>query len=467
MLRIAQPNDFNAARKAWVPDYRYAIVVAFMIWAQMFYMIVPEGFGFADLSFGASLGIYRLVKLGLLVFGALFILWRAPLAWLLLRTVNPFLPAFLLLAGASVLWSIAPETTVQRMIGLVSAFLVCMAFGLVSWRRSRFQDLLRPLLTFLLLASIVVALAMPTLGVEQGTTFTLEGAWRGVTFQKNALGHLAGFGLVFWFHAWLSREVKPLWVLAGLGIALACVLGSRSSTSLLSGVMGCVLLLLLLRSPQNLQRYTRVISALFAAVVLTYALAVLKLVPGLDIILEPITAITGKDLTFSNRSVIWEIIVEHIRLAPLLGTGYGAYWTGPTPDSPSFVFLARMYFYPTQAHNGYLETINDLGYVGLAVLLGYLVVYLRQALLLFQLDRNQGALFLVLFFLQAIENLSEANWFQANSFEWVIMMISTIALGRALLEFKLQHHFGLPGGAAAPGAQALKTVATDRGRRIA
>ena len=430
----------------WLPDRRYSALVTLMICTLMVIMVVPENFTDPDAAFGSSLGIYRALRALLLLLGLALVAWRAKLAWVFLRELNPWLPAFVLLAGASALWSIEPAVTVQRMIGVMAMSMVALSFALVSWHRRRFQDLMLRILTVLLLASVVAALAVPELGVESGTTFTLAGAWRGVTFQKNALGHLAGFGLVFWCHAWLSRERRWLTALLGLGIALTALLGSRSSTSLLSALMGCLLLALLLRAPPNLRRWMPVISGVFAVIVLTYALAVLKVVPGLDALLRPITALTGKDQTFSNRSVIWEIINEHIQLAPVLGSGYGAYWIGPVANSPSFVFLSRMYFYPTQAHNGYLETINDLGFVGLAVLLGFLYVYMRQSLQLFRIDRSQGALFIALFFVQAIENLSEANWFQSSSFEWVIMLLSSAALGRALLEHRLHGLFGLPQG---------------------
>ncbi len=175
--------------------------------------------------------------------------------------------------------------------------------------------------------------------------------------------------------------------------------------------------------------------AAFATLVLTYALAILKLVPGLEILLRPITALTGKDLTFSNRSVIWDIIKEHIQFSPYLGSGYGAYWIGPVPTSPSYTFLGRMYFYPNEAHNGYLEMVNDLGFIGLIVLLGYLILYLRQALRLLRFDRNQAALYLALFFQQAIINLSESCWLIANAgLSFTIMTFATIALARSAVD---------------------------------
>jgi exopolysaccharide production protein ExoQ len=133
--------------------------------------------------------------------------------------------------------------------------------------------------------------------------------------------------------------------------------------------------------------------------------------------------------------MIWDIIKEHVQLHPLLGTGYGAYWTGAVPSSPSYVFLSRMYFWPSEAHNGYLDVVNDLGFVGLIVLLGYLWVYVSQSLQLFRSDRQQGALYLAIFFQQAMTNLSESCWFSPMGVLPIfVTTLSTFTLAAALLD---------------------------------
>jgi O-antigen ligase len=218
-------------------------------------------------------------------------------------------------------------------------------------------------------------------------------------------------------------------------ISVTCIVLSRSSTSLLSG-MFVTIFMLLMHLPSSMRRFIPYLAGLFAVMIVTYALAVLRLIPGLDILFKPVAAITGKDMTFSSRSTIWEIIKENISLHPKLGGGYGAYWIGQDPSSPSFVFLPRMYFYPSESHNGYLEIVNDLGYVGLICLLGFLVYFLRQSLQLLKFDRSEGMLYLALFFAQAIANLSESTWFQVNAaFVFAIMTLATATLGRSL-----QHH---------------------------
>jgi exopolysaccharide production protein ExoQ len=140
-------------------------------------------------------------------------------------------------------------------------------------------------------------------------------------------------------------------------------------------------------------------------------------------------------MTFTNRAMIWDIIKEHAQLHPILGTGFGAYWTGADPTSPSYVFLLRMYFWPSEAHNGYLDVVNDLGFVGLICLLGYLTVYVRQSVQLFRTDPSQGALYMALFFQQAMTNLSESCWFSPMGIlPSVIMTLSTFTLARSLLD---------------------------------
>jgi O-antigen ligase len=102
-----------------------------------------------------------------------------------------------------------------------------------------------------------------------------------------------------------------------------------------------------------------------------------------------------------------------------------------------------LYFYPSEAHNGYLEMVNDLGFVGLACLLCYLVVWVRQSLRLMKFDRAQAALFLAIFFQQAVTNLSESTWLAINSaFAIAVATLATFAMARALLDQRLTQRFG-------------------------
>ena len=370
------------------------------------------------------------------------VLWRSSLAWLLVRQLNPFLTLFVLLAALSVAWSIDPGVTTRRMVRVLTIWLDALALGLVAWRPQRLQTVLRPILTLVLIGSVVFVLVSPELSVEQSSQAELVGAWKGLATQKNGLGSIAGITLLLWIHAWLANESRRIVVIPGAVLAAICLAGSRSSTSLMATLFAVFFLFLLLRSPVWLRRYMRYVVGIFLIALLVYSLTILQLIPGLDILLRPITALTGKDLTFSGRTAIWQVIIEHIRQNPFWGSGYGAYWTGAVPSSPSYEMVRRLYFYPTEAHSGYLDIINDLGVLGGIVLIGYLIAYVRQALRLFSIDRVQGALYLCIFFEQAIANLSESRWLNVLCIEFVVMTLCTVAIARGLLDERLRQHTG-------------------------
>lgn len=440
------PQQPTGHSKRWIDDRRWAMPVAIATWTLIVMMVVPDGFNYHNLSTSAApssgSAISRLLWLGLLGSGGLVLLWRSSLGWLLLRWVNPFFLAFAVLAFCSVLWSIEPGVSLRRMIRLFAVIGVSAMFVLLAWHRRRFQNVMRPLLTVLLAGSILFGLAFPHLGIHSESNAELAGAWRGLTAHKNSLGALASLGAILWFHGWLTREVRLAVALPCGLIAMTCLMLARSSTAVVTTLFVMMFLVMLLRTPQNLRRYMPWAVSLFVIALLTFAVAVLRLVPGMDVLLQPVVMLTGKDLTFTGRSEIWQIINEHIQFAPMLGSGYGAYWIGPMPHSPSYVFLSRMYFYPGSAHNGYLEVVNDLGFVGLACLLGYLFHLIAQSLRLLSVDRSQAALYLALFFQQAISNLSESHWLHAMSVDFAIVTLATFSLARDHLELRLRHYFG-------------------------
>jgi O-antigen ligase len=462
----------NGARPygtAWLRDDRHSLFLGGMMWVLIVLMIVPEGFDYQSIGAAPDSGgvVSRALWLGLLTLGAIILLWRTGLTWVLARTLNPFLIAFVALAVLSIAWSIDPSLSVRRLVRMVTIVLVCLAFVLMSWHARRCQNVVRPILTVMLLGSIVFGLAFPALAIHRETSPELIGAWRGLANHKNGLGDLSCLALIFWFHAWLTREARLLSALAGGAVAATCLLLSRSSTSLAATAFVMVFLVALLRAPQGLRPYVGFLVSMLVVGILIYTLAILNLIPGLGTLMAPVMLLTDKAVTFTGRTEIWTIIAEHIRYHPFLGTGYGAYWTaGPIMGTESYEFFWRMgSFYPGSAHNGYLDIVNDLGWVGFACLIAYIVTHVRQCLQLLGVDRHQSALYLALFFQQAITNLSETHWFSVLSVDFVIMTLATTALGRALLEHQLRSIFGEPhpslgrpfGGMALPLAQKALT----------
>jgi exopolysaccharide production protein ExoQ len=426
-------------------------------------MTVPPGFDYQGLNSNPMDGdSFSLTIWMVLLFGSIYLVIKnqRQVQGLLAVANRPFL-YFVVLASLSLLWSIEPAITLRRIIRLYIISAVCIAFASAGWQPRRFENTLRWVLSLLLAASAIFCYWNPDLAIHHEQFLELVDAWHGITTGKNVLGSLAGCAFILWLHGLLAGETGRIAAIANMALAGLCLIMCRSSTSLMATVFAAFFVILLLRPPGSMRRLMPYVIGFFAVAVLIYALAVLNILPGLSIILAPISMITGKDLTFSGRTNIWYVLKLHIRQHPLLGTGYEAYWIGPVPSSPSYDMVRQLYFYPTEGHNGYLDVINDLGYVGGACLLAYFIVYLRQGLELMKLEKARGAIYLALIFRAFLADMSESHWFYVTSIDFVIFTLATFSLARELL-FQRQ---GSPEAAPSPSARGWRSnLAGSRSR---
>src|SRR5262245_36643926 len=141
-MPVARVESSSAA--LWRRDDRYATVLTAMMWVLIVLMIVPEGFDYEALTTAGppSSGslISRALWVGLLSLSAFVVCWRAGLALLLGRALNPFLLLMVALAVASVAWSIDPQLSMRRLVRLATIVLVCVAFVSMGWHARRYQS---------------------------------------------------------------------------------------------------------------------------------------------------------------------------------------------------------------------------------------------------------------------------------------------------------------------------------------
>jgi exopolysaccharide production protein ExoQ len=418
-------------------------------------MTVPAGFDYQGQDSNPMDGDpFSLTIWMVLLFGSIYLVMKNQrrVKELFAAVNRPFL-CFVVLASLSLLWSIEPAITLRRILRLYIIIAVCIAFASAGWQPRRFENTLRWVISLLLAASAIFCYWNPELAIHHQESLELVNAWHGITTGKNVLGSLAGCAFILWLHGLLTGETGRIAAIANMALAGLCLIMCRSSTSLVSTVFATFFVVLLLLPPGSMRRLMPYVIGFFAVAVLVYALAVLNILPGLSVILTPISMITGKDLTFSGRTNIWYVLKLHILQHPLLGTGYEAYWIGPVPSSPSYNMVQQLYFYPTEGHNGYLDVINDLGYVGGMCLLAYFIAYLRQGLGLMKLDKATGALYLALIFRAFLADMSESHWFSVTSIDFVIFTLATFSLARELL-FQRQ---GSPGAVPSQSARSWRS----------
>jgi O-antigen ligase len=450
-----------------IPDRGFGWITGMVSWALFLVMTVPDGLDYAALNGHAPDApngsvLTKVLWLSMLGLSAAVVMMRLSVARRVLKHTNPFLLFFAALSLASIVWSINSGQTALRDMRFVVVMLVSLAFASTDWSPNRFAKEFRGIFFAFLGGSIIFGIVRPDLAIHQELSYELVGAWRGLTTHKNGLGNLGTLGLVFWMHGLVTRRVPTFGALIGVATCFACVLLSRSSTSLAMALEAVLVSMVFMKLPPRMARHIPTFVWTLTALCLIYGMAMLKIIPGSGILFAPITMITGKNLTFTGRADIWEVILDHVRLRPLLGSGYGAYWDiAPTPGNESYAMYVRLHsFYPTQAHNGYLDVLNDLGYVGLLALMGMLVFYVRQALRLYtQLRRPaQGSLYLLLFLQQAMANFTEAHWLSVRSVNFIIMTFATFALARDTLDATVEHRHETDAEAARRIAQARRPL---------
>jgi O-antigen ligase len=77
----------------------------------------------------------------------------------------------------------------------------------------------------------------------------------------------------------------------------------------------------------------------------------------------------GRDSTLTGRTHLWSLLLSAIAKHPILGYGYGAFWTGLKGEALN-VWIGSGWL-PQAADNGYLDLCLSLGLVG-ACAFGYL-----------------------------------------------------------------------------------------------
>ncbi len=333
-----------------------------------------------------------------------------------------------LLTMISALWSIDPEVSVRRGIGVV----MTLVFGLWLAARYDWRDLIRLIaLTFSILAvgSLLAGALVPGFGVMQEVH---PGAWRGLWWEKNTLGAMMAWGaLAFLAAAFCAKTQGERWVwLALIPLALGLVALATSRTAFLAtGIaVGGPLAIALVRrgfgfASVGVQGLVfGVVGAVFVAVI------------GPGVVLE----LLGRDATFTGRTDIWIALNDAIAQRPWTGFGYGAFWE--VDDGPvHWVRQTTAWPVPTAhnawpvptAHNAWLETALALGIPG-TLLAAW--VYLAG------LGRSAGRLmrgveaYWALPFLAAwgVISLSESNLLQQNGFVWLLLSatLAKLAMGR-------------------------------------
>jgi exopolysaccharide production protein ExoQ len=110
------------------------------------------------------------------------------------------------------------------------------------------------------------------------------------------------------------------------------------------------------------------------------------------------TSMLGRDNTLTGRTEVWADILPARNEEPLLGYGFGSFWTDER---------RKMYDIPT-AHNGYLDILLELGEVGLAFYMAWLLSCTRRLHRALKGDYQWASFAICLLLMSLIYNATES-----------------------------------------------------------
>ncbi len=328
---------------------------------------------------------------------------------------NPLIPAMLALAACSALWSPAPQVTIQMSLEVS----LCVLFACYLSNRFTTEHLMQILIFMGVAAgllSIFFALALPSYGVFQGYE---GGAWQGICDHKNTLGISMAFLLtpVFFTNAY-GRGRKLLY--SAMLLFLIYKSQSRSAWFDTLGMMLFVAWLSLAR---------RIRARELAPIVLTTAIVgVVGVVLGLHF-WPMLTASVGKDPTMTGRADIYAEVWRSILKRPLLGYGFGAFWSAGNFESQRIGLAIR---WPNigYAESGILDLALQTGFLGVGLVILMIGKATVEGVRLLRSSEYSPKVgwFLTIFFLALLTNI-DAGWFLTlNTLDWVLILVACIGM---------------------------------------
>jgi len=158
------------------------------------------------------------------------------------------------------------------------------------------------------------------------------------------------------------------------------------------------------------------------------------------------------DTTFSGRIFIWDFATYQIGHRPLLGWGYESFWLVGS-DAPSVVEAQGWLKTMPNSHNGYLDTVVEMGLVGLALLVIFIMTTLHAIGRVAVRNPARAWVMLSLAIFIMFHNLLESSWMRAGNLVWVTFALVAAEIGRCwrLYQPTKVTHGSRPSTPASPG----------------
>jgi O-antigen ligase len=358
-----------------------------------------------DIESGSPLD--RIFISGLLLL-ALLILARRKLHWRLVLKKNGWLTLLILFMLISILWSDIPFISLKRWTKEITAVIMACVVLTEPAPRQAMESLFRRTAYILIPFSILVIKYFPAYGVAY--RWNGEVMWVGVTEQKNGLGRLclvSAFFLIWTLvRRWKAKEISAhkfqtlaevfllgltIWLLKGPSDWAASATGFIALTVGLVAFAGLVWL-----KKCRLFLHPAVLTAIVAIIIVVGVITPFS--QGSSV--AGFTSLVSRNETLTGRTDIWNVLVPIVKRHPVLGCGFGGFWTSQTETEVMV----------NEAHNGYLEVLLELGFVGLLMTSLFLLSFAWKAVQALTYDYDWASLCICFLLMATVHNISESSF---------------------------------------------------------
>lgn len=324
-------------------------------------------------------------------------------------------------ALASVLWSVNPRLTLQKLV--VLTIVAIPAFSLA--RRLTLHELM----------IIFSVICIGFIGIGILAEFSL-GNFRPYRREYRFVGTshpntLAGYGVVCCLTSTVfSRNQKGIswWSLLVFAIGFATLVLTRSRTSLAGFVFALVAFRFITLNPK-----TRILMVSATVMVSAMVGMLLAVVPAKTWGSLADTAAMGrtKDVSsLTGRLPLWEELFEQISEKPILGHGYLAFWEADNVERLSSIFAWEI----PHGHNMYIDVILDGGFIGLVLFVLVLLVTLAYTFKRYLATRDMGVAFVFGFVIFAMVHGMGESLFKLHTFLMFMLLTSLLRIGMTTVE---------------------------------
>jgi exopolysaccharide production protein ExoQ len=334
--------------------------------------------------------------------------------------------AYLAFAGASVFWAFSPQSSLTRFVQQV---MIYTSIVLPAMLAPRTTDMMRGLFLCFALALIFNVFFVLNGAVDVVDCSAINFCYQGYFGGKNYLGECAAVAFLLSLHEIVHRGWRR--ILGTIVVAIAIVLVFLSDSKTAFGLI--IVSPLLAQLTLTIRKITRVSPAIILLSI-PFCYTAVSNVLHVDI-MGHVAYMLYHDATLTGRTIIWEFVQYEIAHRPLLGWGYQSFWL--VPGSPSSEASGWVKLMPN-AHNGYYDTMLEMGYVGLAFLYVFIIATVHAVERVADRDpaRARLLLSLVLFFI--MWNYFESLWMRGFEFLWVVFLIVAAEIARYWLPFPLR-----------------------------